>query len=287
LINQAAGGYVDYDPSTKLYSLSQENALVLADESSEFFAGGGFQVFGAFLQVAPRIVDCIRTGEGLSWGDQPSDVFEGTERFFRPAYNWCLVPQWIPSIPGLKEKLEAGATVADVGCGHGISTLAMARAFPRSRFYGFDSHQPSIDTANKKAKAEGLADRVTFHWSKSDDIPDHKYDLVAYFDCLHDMGDPVAACRRAKETIKSDGCLMIVEPMGGHTIEENFNDIGRAFSGASVLCCVPNAIASGKTALGTIASDDALKAVLKEAGFNSFRRAMETPFNRLFEARIG
>jgi 2-polyprenyl-3-methyl-5-hydroxy-6-metoxy-1,4-benzoquinol methylase len=286
LINQAAGGYVSYDPASKRYSLSPEHALVLADENSLHFSAGGFQSLMALMHASQRILDCVKTGSGLGWNEQESDLFEGTERFFRPAYIGQLVSQWIPSIKGLKEKLENGATVADVGCGHGVSTLVMAEAFPRSRFYGFDLHQPSIERAQAAAKKAGISDRVTFHQASADQIADHQYDLIAYFDCLHDMGDPVGACRKAGTTLKKDGCLMIVEPMAGASVEENFNDVGRAFSGFSVLCCTPNAIAAGGTALGTVATDHSLSEVLKQAGFSKFHRATETPFNRVFEARI-
>jgi 2-polyprenyl-3-methyl-5-hydroxy-6-metoxy-1,4-benzoquinol methylase len=286
LINQAAGNYIDYDPATKRYSLSPENAEVLANEMSGHFAAGGFQCFMALMQAAPKIVECMRTGKGFSWGEQDPDLFEGTERFFRPAYLGQLVDVWIPSIKGLKEKLEAGATICDVGCGHGVSTITMAKAFPRSKFYGFDNHAPSIEHANKKAQEAGVADRVTFQQVEADKLPDHKFDMIAYFDCLHDMGDPVAACKSARAVLKDDGCLMIIEPMAGKTVEENFNPVGRSYSGASVLCCTPNAIASGGPALGTVASDDVLKQVVQRGGFGVFHRATETPFNRVFEARI-
>ncbi len=286
LINQAAGAYLEYDPASKRYSLSPEHAVVLADESSEFFSGGAFQSFTAILLAAPRILDCMRSGDGLAWGDQHPDLFEGTERFFKPAYISQLVPTWIPAIDGLREKLESGAVVADVGCGHGVSTFVMARAFPKSRFYGYDNHLPSIERAQAESEKAGLSDRVSFHQVASNALPDRQYDLITLFDCLHDMGDPVAACRSAKETLKTDGCMMIIEPMAGTTVEENFNPVGRSYSAASVLCCTPNALASGGTALGTVATDEALRAVLKAGGFNNFRRAIATPFNRVFEARI-
>lgn len=286
LINQAAGGYIDYEPRTGRYSLTPEKAAVLADEDSPTFVGGGFQTFTAFIHAAPQIIECMRTGAGFGWGEQLPDLFEGTERFFRPAYEGLLVQNWIPAVPGLLEKMQNGAVVADIGCGHGVSTLVMARAFPTCNFYGFDSHLPSIERARVLAQKEDLQDRVVFDCKKSDEIPDQGYDVVAFFDCLHDMGDPVGACRRAKATLKSGGTMLIVEPMAGKNVEENFSDVGRAFSGASLLCCTPNAIASGGTALGTIATDDVLRGVLQEAGFNSFHRRAETPFNRVFEARV-
>jgi 2-polyprenyl-3-methyl-5-hydroxy-6-metoxy-1,4-benzoquinol methylase len=286
LLNQAAGGYVLYDPASKKYSLPPEHALALADENSPFFAAGGLQSFMALMQAAPKMVQKFKDGSGLSWSEQNSDLFEGTERFFKPAYISQLVSQWIPSIPGLQQKLEKGCTLADVGCGRGISTLVMARAFPNSKFYGFDNHQPSIEAANANAQAEGLESRVKFEVAAAQSLPDHQYDVIAFFDCLHDMGDPVSACKQAKAVLSDDGCLMIVEPMAGNHPEENFNEIGRAYSGASVLCCTPNAVASGGTALGTIATDDALRQVLTEAGFSNFERVLSTPFNRIFEARV-
>jgi SAM-dependent methyltransferase len=286
LINQAAGGYVEYDPQSKRYALPLEHALVLADEDSEFFAAGGFQTFLAFMHAAPRMVENFRSGKGLGWGEQHSDLFEGTRRFFKPAYVGCLLQEWIPSIKGLQEKLQRGITVADVGCGHGVSTMVMAKAFPNSKFYGFDTHLPSVEKAQKDADQAGLKGRVSFHQSVAHEIPDHGYGLISYFDCLHDMGDPISACKRAKQVLKEDGCLLIVEPMAGNTVEENFNDVGRAFTSASVLCCTPNAIACGGPALGTVATDEALSAVVKDAGFRTFRRACQTPFNRIFEARV-
>ncbi|MDZ4836251.1 MAG: class I SAM-dependent methyltransferase [Candidatus Melainabacteria bacterium] len=188
-------------------------------------------------------------------------------------------------MPGLKEKLENGIKVADVGCGHGLSTIILAKEYPNSTFFGFDNHPSSIERAIESAEREGVSDRVKFACTDAGAFTGSDYDLVAYFDCLHDMGDPVSSCKRAVETLKSDGCAMIIEPMAGATIEENFNLVGRVFSGASVLCCTPNAVASGKHSLGTIATDDALSEVAKAGGFSSFRRVVSTPFNRVFEAK--
>lgn len=284
LVNQAASGYIDYDPATYKFNLTDEHAAVLAAEDGQFFAAGGFQTFVALVNASARITDCFRNGTGMSWGDHQHDLFEGTERFFRPSYVGQLVSQWIPSINGLKERLEKGAVVADVGCGHGATTFIMAEAFPNSRFYGFDNHGPSIERASADAKAKGLAGRVSFEVSSADAIPDQQFDLIAFFDCLHDMGDPIGACKRARTILQAEGRVMIVEPMAGNHVEDNFNPIGRTFSGASVLCCTPNAIAGGGSALGTIATDAALADVLHAGGFKNFRRATETPFNRVFEA---
>jgi 2-polyprenyl-3-methyl-5-hydroxy-6-metoxy-1,4-benzoquinol methylase len=285
LINQAAGGYVEYDPSTKKYTLPEEHALALADEGGPFFVGGGFQVLTAMMKAEPRITEAFKTGEGMFWGEHDHNLFEGTERFFRPGYVANLVGSWIPALDGVKEKMEKGAKVADVGCGHGASTIIMAQAFPNSRFFGFDNHCPSIERARMSAEEAGVADRVEFSCIGSTEFPGANYDLVAFFDCFHDLSDPAGAAKRAKETLAPDGVAMIVEPMAGRTVEENFNPVGRVYSGASVLCCTPNAIAGGGHALGTVATDDALQEMVAAGGFTQFRRAAETPFNRIFEAK--
>jgi SAM-dependent methyltransferase len=285
LMNQAAGGYVEYNPSTGKYLLPSEHAAALADDNSPFFVGGGFQVITAMLKSSDRIVNAFRTGEGMFWGEHHADLFEGTERFFRPGYAANLVSSWIPSIQGLQEKLSAGANVADVGCGHGASTIIMAQAYPKSRFYGFDNHAPSIVHARKAAFAAGVADRVSFDIAGATNFPSSGYDLVAFFDCLHDLGDPVGSLRRARETLNPGGVVMIVEPMASEDVQGNFNPVGRVYTGASVLCCTPNAIASGQMALGTVATEGQLRKVAAEAGLSRFQRSTETPLNRIFEAR--
>jgi SAM-dependent methyltransferase len=285
LINQAAGGYVEYNPATGKYHLPSEHAAALADDHSPFFVGGGFQVVTAMIKASDRIASAFQTGEGMFWGEHHTDLFEGTERFFRPGYSANLVANWIPAIPALQDKLKAGARVADVGCGHGASTIIMAQAFPKSLFWGFDNHAPSIVHARKGAYTAGVADRVKFDIAGATNFPSSGYDFVAFFDCLHDLGDPVGSLRRARETLNPGGVVMIVEPMASENVEGNFNPVGRVYSGASVLCCTPNAIASGQVALGTVATESQLRNVAAEAGLTQFRRATETPFNRVFEAR--
>lgn len=286
LVNQAAGEYVHYDPASGKYSMLPEQAVALTDENSPFYVGGGFFVIKAMTNAQPRIQDAFQNGGGMLWGEHDADLFVGTEKFFRPGYTAHLVNEWIPAMTGIKEKLEAGAKVADIGCGHGASTIIMAKAFPNSQFFGYDNHEASIATARKKTEAAGLSDRVHFSVASASDFPDNDYDLVCFFDCLHDMGDPHGATKHASETLADGGSCMIVEPMAGNTVEENFNIIGRTFSGASTLCCTANSMALGGPALGAVASEDALKEVVLSGGFTEFRRASETPFNRIYEARL-
>ncbi len=285
LINQATGGYVEYDAASGRYHLPPEQAVALTDETSPFFVGGGFYVVKAMMNAQPRISEAFQHGGGIIWGDNDPDLFVGVERFFRPGYAMHLVNSWIPALTGADEKLKAGAKVADIGCGHGASTILMAQAYPTSRFYGYDNHAASIETARQRAEAAGLGDRVQFAVSDANSIPAEGYDLIAFFDCLHDMGDPVGAMKRAHETLAKDGTVMIVEPMAGTCVEENINIIGRVFSAASTLCCTANSLALGGPALGAVATDDVLRDVATQGGFTQFRRAAETPFNRIFEAR--
>jgi len=287
LLNQAASGYVDYDSETGCYSLSPEQAAALTDDSSPFFVGGGFYVIKAMTAAVSRIENYFRDGGGMLWGDHDPDLFVGTERFFRPGYAAHLIASWIPSLTGIEEKLKTGARVADIGCGHGASTVIMAQAYPNSTFWGFDNHEPSIVNARERAKEAGASDRVTFEVANASNFPtvDGGYDLICFFDCLHDMGDPVAACKRSAEALSPDGSALIVEPMAGNTVEENFNIIGRTFSAASTLCCTANSLALGGPALGAVASEDELRKTVTAGGFKEFRRATETPFNRVFEAR--
>ena len=285
LINQAAGGYVEYDATSGRYSLSPEQAMALTDESSPFYVGGGFYVVKAMTNAVNRIEDYFKNGGGMLWGEHDSDLFVGTERFFRPGYAAHLIAAWIPALTGIEEKLKAGGKVADIGCGHGSSTIIMAQAYPKSRFWGFDNHEKSIATARQRAADAGVSDRVTFAVANASELPDEQYDLVTFFDCLHDMGDPSGACKRAVEVLAADGSALIVEPMAGNTVEENFNIIGRTFSGASTLCCTSNSLAMNGPALGAVAPESAIREVVLAGGFSEFRRATETPFNRIFEAR--
>jgi SAM-dependent methyltransferase len=285
LINQAAGGYAEYDSQTQRYSLSPEQSVALTDDSSPFYVGGGFYVVKAMTSAVSRIEDYFRNGGGMLWGEHDPDLFVGTERFFRPGYAAHLIASWIPSLNGIEGKLKTGGKVADIGCGHGSSTVIMAQAYPNSRFWGFDNHAKSIETAQQRARDAGVSDRVTFAVSNASEIPNEQFDMVAFFDGLHDMGDPVSACKRAAEVLAADGSALIVEPMAGNTVEENFNIIGRTFSGASTLCCTSNSLAMNGPALGAVAPESAIRDVVLAGGFTQFRRATETPFNRIFEAR--
>jgi SAM-dependent methyltransferase len=285
LLNQAAGGYVEYDAQTGRYRLSPEQKIALTDESSPFYVGGGFYVIKAMINAQERITEAFRHGGGMLWGEHDPDLFVGTEKFFRPGYQMHLVAEWIPALTRVEEKLKAGAKVADIGCGHGASTIIMAEAFPNSQFFGFDSHAASINHAREAAEKRGVSDRVRFETANAAEIPNENYDFICFFDCLHDMGDPVGAMRRAFQTLDPDGSVLIVEPMAGNTIEENFNPIGRTFAAASTLCCTANSLALGGPALGAVASEDVLRETVTSGGFTEFRRAAETPFNRIFEAR--
>ena len=285
LVNQGAGGYVEYDAASGRYSLSPEQAVALTEEQSPFYVGGGFFVVKAMTQAVERIEDYFRNGGGMLWGEHHPDLFIGTERFFRPGYAAHLVSTWIPSLDGVEEKLKAGAKVADVGCGHGASTIIMAKAYPNSEFWAFDNHEASVEYAKRAAQDAGVGDRVHFEVASAQTLPDGQFDLVTFFDCLHDMGDPVGACRRAAEVLNADGKALIVEPMAGNNVEENFNIIGRTFAGASTLCCTSNSLAQDGPALGAVATEDAIRDVVLTGGFKEFRRATETPFNRIFEAK--
>jgi SAM-dependent methyltransferase len=281
LINQAAGGYIEYEPASGRFRLPPEHAVALAA------VVGGYHLMTATIKAEPRISQAFKTGAGMLWGEHDPALFTGTESFFRPGYEQNLVQNWIPALDGVESTLQAGATVADVGCGHGASTLIMARSYPRSRFIGFDNHEPSILRARHTAIEAGLNDRVSFEVAGADAYPaaPNGYDLIAFFDCLHDMGDPVGAMRHAARTLAEDGTVLIVEPMAGDRIEDNLNPVGRIYAGASVLVCTPHAVAEGGNALGTIATDAALREVAIAGGLTHFRRATETPFNRVFEAR--
>ena len=285
LINQAAGGYIEYEPATGKYGLSPEQTVALTDETSPFYVGGGFFVTKAMTQAVERIEDHFKNGGGMLWGEHHPDLFIGTERFFRPGYVAHLTASWIPSLTGVEDKLKQGAKVADVGCGHGASTIIMAKAYPKSEFWGFDNHEASINHARKSARDAGVESQIHFETASAQSIPDKQFDLITFFDCLHDMGDPVGACKRAAAALSPDGSVMIVEPMAGNTVEENFNPIGRTFAGASTLCCTSNSLAMNGPALGAVASESAIRDTVLAGGLSQFRRSSETPFNRIFEAR--
>lgn len=283
---QAAGGYVSYDPATGKYLLPPEQAAALADPESPAFVPGLFQVTAAMWAGESKIAANFRTGAGLEWAHQHPCLFEGTERFFRSGYIGNLIGSWIPALDGVTAKLEAGAKVADVGCGLGASTILMAQAFPKSKFFGFDYHEGSIETAQKRAKAAGVAQRVQFQVAKSTDYPGDGYDLIAHFDCLHDMEDPSGAAKHARRTIAKDGTWMIVEPFAGDRPEDNHNLVGRVFYSASTMLCVPHSLAHRGPALGAQAGEARLRQVVVEAGgFSALRRATQTPFNLILEAR--
>jgi 2-polyprenyl-3-methyl-5-hydroxy-6-metoxy-1,4-benzoquinol methylase len=286
LASQVAGGYVTYDSATGRYSLSEEQAFTLADENSPAYMPGAFQVALAAVKAEPRLVEAFRSGSGVGWHEHDPDLFKGTERFFRPSYAAHLMSSWIPSLDGVEEKLRSGIRVADVGCGHGSSTVLMAKAFPKSTFIGFDYHGPSIDYARKAAAEAGVSDRVSFEIATAKEYPGRDYDFVTFFDCLHDMGDPVGASAHVLATLKRDGTWMIVEPFAGDKLEDNLNPRGRAFFGASTLICTPASLSQEVgLGLGAQAGEARLRDVVTSGGFSRFRRAAETPFNMVFEAK--
>ena len=283
---QAASGYVSYQAGTGRYTLPPEQAFAFADDESPASVAGAFSVARAMWDALDKMEANFRSGGGLEWGHQHPCLFEGTERFFRAGYIGNLVGSWIPALEGVKAKLEAGAKVADVGCGYGASTILMAKAFPKSTFRGFDYHQGSVDIATKRAKEAGVADRVTFSVAKSTDYPGTGYDLVAHFDCLHDMEDPAGAARHARATLAKDGTWLIVEPFSSDKAEENHNPVGRVYYSASTLLCVPHSLAHEGPALGAQAGEARLRDVIVgKGGFSRFRRATETPFTLILEAR--
>jgi SAM-dependent methyltransferase len=283
---QAAGGYVEYDPADDTYTLPPEQTMALTDEQSPAYLPGFFQVALGTVIDSPRIVESARSGAGFGWHEHNHDVFDGVERFFRPGYNANLVPAWLPSLDGVIGKLEAGAKVADIGCGHGASTILMAQSFPNSNFVGSDYHEGSIETARARAKEAGVDDRVQFEAVLAADHPGEGYDLVTMFDCLHDMGDPVGAARQVRRLLAEDGTWLIVEPMAGDRIEDNLNPVGRAFYGFSTFLCTPASLSQEVgLALGAQAGEARIRDVVSAGGFTRFRRAAETPFNLVFEAR--
>ncbi|HVX02967.1 MAG TPA: class I SAM-dependent methyltransferase [Nitrososphaera sp.] len=288
LASQAAGGYVTYDARTDTYTLPEEQAMALAQEGGPAFMQGGFQILVSLFKDEQKITEAVKTGRGLSWGDHEKCLFEGTERFFRPAYNENLVKNWIPALDGVEAKLKrGGAKMADVGCGHGASTILLAKAYPNSRFYGFDYHGPSIEHARQQAEKEGVADRVTFQVARSTDFEGDDYDVVAFFDCLHDMVDPHGAAAHTYRALKKkDGTMLIVEPYAGDRLEDNLHPLGRLFYSASTTICVPASLAQGGPGLGAQAGEKRIREVVEKGGFTRFRLATKTPVNAVYEARV-
>jgi len=285
LAGQAAAGYITLERGSGRYSMTAEQAMVFADEGSPAFFPGALEIVAAIYTDHDKVCDAFRSGRGVGWHEHDAGLFRGTERFFRPGYGAHLVNEWIPALEGVKEKMERGARVADVGCGHGASAILMAAAFPKSTFTGFDYHLPSIDRARVAAREAGVAERVRFEQATAKDYPG-RYDLVAFFDCLHDMGDPVGAAAHVLETLDRDGTWMIVEPAAGDSIEENMNPVGRIFYSASTMICTPASMAQEVgLALGTQAGEARLREVVTSGGFSRFRRATATPFNMILEAR--
>src|SRR3954447_7341913 len=286
LSSQAAAEYVEYDPQQDLFRLPDEHAMALADEDSPVFLLGAYDLFASIWADEDRFVEAFRTGNGIGWHEHDHRLFSGTERFFRPGYKMHLVAAWIPALEGVEAKLKQGATVADVGCGHGASTIIMAEAYPNSKFVGYDYHGESIARARQLAGEAGVGDRCVFEVASAQDFAGHGFDLVCNFDCLHDMGDPVGAARHAREAMADDGTYMIVEPNAADDLQDNLHPVGRMFYGASTIICTPSSKAQPVgLALGAQAGEKRLTAVLEEAGFSRVRRATETPFNIILEAR--
>jgi SAM-dependent methyltransferase len=285
LSSQAAGGYVTYDSATDQFSLTPEQAFTLADENSPAYLPGAFQLALGSLKAVPRIADAFRSGAGFGWGEHDSDVFHGCEKFFRPGYAANLISAWIPSLEGVQARLEQGARVADVGCGKGASSLLMAQAFPKSQIVGFDYHAESIEGARAHARQAKLTN-LTFEVAKAKDYPGGPYDFVTVFDCLHDMGDPVGAARHVRKSLAADGTWMIVEPFAHDELKDNLNPVGRVYYSFSTLLCTPCSRSQEVgLCLGAQAGEARMRKVVTSAGFTRFRRANETPFNLVYEAR--
>jgi SAM-dependent methyltransferase len=286
LASQAAGGYITYNEASNTFSLTQEQAFTLASEDSPAYLPGALELALGSLAAVPRITESFRTGAGMGWGEHDDGVFHGCEKFFRPGYAANLVSAWIPALDDVKQKLEAGARVADVGCGKGASTLLMAKAFPNSRFFGFDYHDKSIEAARESAQRQGVAGRVTFEVAKAKEFPGQDYDFVAVFDCLHDMGDPVGAAAHVRQSLAKDGTWMIVEPFANDRLKDNLNPVGRVYYSFSTLLCTPCSRSQEVgLCLGAQAGEKRIREVVSSAGFTRFRRATETPFNIVYEAR--
>jgi 2-polyprenyl-3-methyl-5-hydroxy-6-metoxy-1,4-benzoquinol methylase len=287
LAAEAAANYVVYDKATGKYAMTPEQAFALAYEDSPGNITGAFQVVSAIVKDQHKITEAFRGGSGVGWHEHHPSLFLGTERFFRPNYANYLVSSWLPALKGVVPKLKKGAKVTDVGCGHGSSTILMAKAFRNSEFWGFDYHQASIETARLRARKEGVASQIHFVMATAKQYPGENYDLVAFFDCLHDMGDPVGAAKHVKETLAKDGTWMIVEPFAHDKVEDNLNPMGRVFYAASTMICTPASRSQEVgLALGAQAGPAKIEEVVRAAGFSHFHQAAETPFNRVFEAKV-
>ena len=284
---QAASGYAEYDPESGAFRLTEEQAFALTSEDNPLFAPGGLQVAASAIKDVDLVVESIRTGRGIPWGHHHDDLFHGTDRFFRPNYIGNLVDAWLPALDGVVHRLTAGAQVADVGCGYGSSTILMARSFPASTFVGTDPHGPSVEAARKAAAEAGVADRCRFEVATAEDYPGGPYDLVTSFDCVHDMGDPVAAAAHVRSTLADGGTWLVVEPRAGDRLEDNLNPVGRVFYSVSTCVCVPSAVSQdGGAALGAQAGPARIRDIAEQAGFTRFRLAAETPFNAVYEIRL-
>lgn len=283
---QAASGYVCYQADSGHYALTPEQALLFAEEDSPAFIVDAFQTALAAGRIIGKLTEAFRTGDGIGWHEHDHQLFHGIERFFRSSYTGNLVQNWIPAIDGMEAKLEAGASVADIGCGHGASTILMAQAYPASRFIGFDYHAESVAAANERARSAGVAGRCRFEVASAKDFPGRNYDFVTVFDALHDMGDPAGAARHVLSALADEGSWMIVEPYAGDRIEENLNPVGRAYYAGSTMICTPCSLAQEVgLALGAQAGEARMRAVVTGAGFTRFRRAVQTPFNLVYDAR--
>ena len=282
----AAGKYVEYHAESGSYSLTPEQAFVLALDNTPVHLPGFYHMIASGMKDEEKLTEVFRTGKGFGWHEHEKGLFEGCERFFRPSYLANLTTNWIPALDGVEQKLKAGAKVADVGCGHGASTILMAQSYPQSRFFGFDYHAASIETARERAEAAGVSDRVTFEVAPAKSFPGKGYDFVAVFDCLHDMGDPAGAASHVRESLAPDGTWMVVEPFANDDVSANLNPVGRIYYSASTLFCVPASLSQEVAlGLGAQAGEARLREVITSGGFTRFRRATETPFNLVFEAR--
>jgi 2-polyprenyl-3-methyl-5-hydroxy-6-metoxy-1,4-benzoquinol methylase len=283
---QAASGYLTYDEEADTFTLPPEQAMTFADEDSPVYLLGGYHLISSAFKDRERIEERFRSGDGFGWHEHDPELFLGTEQFFRPGYRAHLVAEWIPALDGMEEKLHSGAKVADIGCGHGVSTILMAQAYPESTFHGFDYHDASIERAKQIAEAEGVAENTEFEVSAGKEFDGEGYDLVCFFDCLHDMGDPVGALEHVREKLADDGSVMLVEPFAADSLAENLNPVGRVYYAASTLICTPSSLDQEVgLGLGAQAGAQRLGEVAKQAGFTLFRRATETPLNVVLEAR--